>query len=104
MQYVITGVCALCLLKANNPVFDSCNNAALPNFFSWTGLSPPHPLPPAFIFLGGGWGSGGGCATSLQLHVGIKYLQLYIHVFCYLVLYCLVIHVTIYTMQLYFVK
>lgn len=54
MQYVITGVCALCLLKANNPVFNSCNNAALPDFFSWRGLSPPHPLPPEFIFLGVG--------------------------------------------------
>lgn len=52
MQYVITGVFALCLRKANNPVFDSCNNAALPNFFLER-VSPPHPLPPEFIFWGG---------------------------------------------------
>lgn len=70
-----------------------------PIFFPGEGLAPLIPSLQNLFFLG----VGGGCATSLQLHVGIKYLQLYIHVFCYLVLYCLVIHVTIYTMQLYFV-
>lgn len=100
MQYEITEVCALCLVRANNPVFNSCNNAALPNFFPGEGLVPLIPSLQNLFF----WGVGGGYATSLQLHVGIKYLQLYIHVFCYLVLYCLVIHVTICTMQLYFVK
>lgn len=56
MQYVITGVCALCLLKANNPVFNSCNNAALPNFFPGEELAPLIPSLQNLFFLGGGWG------------------------------------------------